>query len=438
MFTTLFLVLVGISISFLLSAWISYQEHPTVRSFKGGKNTNCSSAALTICPTYGIMATFKIAAYCVRDQSYNTRKIMPCFLQTRGSFRSKPGDKFYIHSPYDLPDFEKPTVVPLFAANHIFEIKIIEERADPAIRKVSIQQRKCRFPDENFLTVISHYTNAWCRMQCRMDMVLKLCNCFPHFYRTSKGITNSFKEWLDKTSFNVISYIGDMKILVIERVFWFVLFSAAIYGCCNSAWQMFKDNDPIIDELHVSQVEIPYKFPTFTICGQIPYPGLKHLKEEFQAMFRKKREVTSLEIRMNLTLGPYTLLERFTAKYFSIHSGIDILTGTIELSGTETALYESIWRVFRPQEIEPDPDISEWPPEIRGCRHPDEVLANQFYPKYSYTACIASCRAREMMQKCGDQKGIVSIKVIPGHEKIRLRLKTGKLDVFGKYLLRIK
>ncbi|PSN41668.1 hypothetical protein C0J52_07704 [Blattella germanica] len=234
----------------------------------------------------------------------------------------------------------------------------------------------------------------WRKKSLKENCFFKCINSF------SRGITNSFKEWLDKTSFNVISYVGNMEILIIERVFWFALFAAAIYGSCKSAWQMIKDNEPIIDELHVSQVEIPYKFPTFTICGQIPYPGL-------------------------------------------------------------------------PQEIEPDPDISEWPPEIRGCRHPDEVLANQFYPKYSYSACIASCRAQEMMQKCGcvhpmsaisetiylpaewknlncgcvrscsdtsyygvfqneksDQKGIVSIKVIPGHEKIRLRLKTGKLDVF--------
>jgi hypothetical protein len=50
-------------------------------------------------------------------------------------------------------------------------------------RELSIQQRKCRYPDENNLRISPVYTFNFCQMECRMKIARQKCNCIPHFYR---------------------------------------------------------------------------------------------------------------------------------------------------------------------------------------------------------------------------------------------------------------
>lgn len=47
-------------------------------------------------------------------------------------------------------------------------------------RDVSVEQRKCRFPDENILNVHKHYSYSGCSVQCRKDKQLQMCNCTSH------------------------------------------------------------------------------------------------------------------------------------------------------------------------------------------------------------------------------------------------------------------
>ncbi|XP_058817036.1 sodium channel protein Nach isoform X1 [Topomyia yanbarensis] len=57
-------------------------------------------------------------------------------------------------------------------------IKYIEN--DPETKQVSVEQRKCRYPDENNLDVHAYYSYSACSVQCRKDKQLKTCNCTSH------------------------------------------------------------------------------------------------------------------------------------------------------------------------------------------------------------------------------------------------------------------
>lgn len=51
---------------------------------------------------------------------------------------------------------------------------------DPETRSVSIEQRNCRFSNENPLDVYKHYSYSACSVQCRKDKQMKICNCTSH------------------------------------------------------------------------------------------------------------------------------------------------------------------------------------------------------------------------------------------------------------------
>lgn len=51
---------------------------------------------------------------------------------------------------------------------------------DPQTRSVSVEQRSCRFTDENDLDVHRHYSYSACSVQCRKDRQLAICNCTSH------------------------------------------------------------------------------------------------------------------------------------------------------------------------------------------------------------------------------------------------------------------
>lgn len=54
----------------------------------------------------------------------------------------------------------------------------IENAAE--VRQLSVSQRKCRFPDENYLSVSKTYSYSACVVQCRMQAQLDKCNCTSH------------------------------------------------------------------------------------------------------------------------------------------------------------------------------------------------------------------------------------------------------------------
>ena len=51
---------------------------------------------------------------------------------------------------------------------------------DPETKDVSVTQRNCRYPDENYLNVHRLYSYSACSVQCRKDEQLRVCNCTSH------------------------------------------------------------------------------------------------------------------------------------------------------------------------------------------------------------------------------------------------------------------
>lgn len=60
----------------------------------------------------------------------------------------------------------------------MISLKNIEN--DPQTRSVSVEQRSCRFTDENILDVHKHYSYSACSVQCRKDRQMAICNCTSH------------------------------------------------------------------------------------------------------------------------------------------------------------------------------------------------------------------------------------------------------------------
>lgn len=70
------------------------------------------------------------------------------------------------------------------------QVKEIEN--DPLLTQVSIQQRNCRFPNENNLKVYDVYSNSACIVNCRAEAQLRICNCTPHYLRIRMFIFKPF------------------------------------------------------------------------------------------------------------------------------------------------------------------------------------------------------------------------------------------------------
>ncbi|XP_053692397.1 sodium channel protein Nach [Sabethes cyaneus] len=60
------------------------------------------------------------------------------------------------------------------------QISIKNIANDPETKQVNVEQRKCRYPDENNLNVHAYYSYSACSVQCRKDKQLKTCNCTSH------------------------------------------------------------------------------------------------------------------------------------------------------------------------------------------------------------------------------------------------------------------
>lgn len=64
-----------------------------------------------------------------------------------------------------------------------FTTWIFNFSAHEKLKKLSVHQRKCLFYDEEFMPGIVGYNVNFCKLKCRAEAALKLCNCRPHFYK---------------------------------------------------------------------------------------------------------------------------------------------------------------------------------------------------------------------------------------------------------------
>ncbi|XP_065170550.1 sodium channel protein Nach-like isoform X2 [Atheta coriaria] len=94
----------------------------------------------------------------------------------------------YFHSYNEIPTLlQKSLHLP---QNYRMWIEVNSEKHASAedIRSLSIEQRHCRFTDESDnLRYSPVYSYNLCRLECRMRLALKLCKCFPFYYRSLYG-----------------------------------------------------------------------------------------------------------------------------------------------------------------------------------------------------------------------------------------------------------
>lgn len=65
----------------------------------------------------------------------------------------------------------------------VMELTINSIYAGPEVRRLSIQQRKCKFSEESELIHSPVYSYKLCVIECRIQLALKLCSCTPYYYR---------------------------------------------------------------------------------------------------------------------------------------------------------------------------------------------------------------------------------------------------------------
>ena len=105
--------------------------------------------------------------------------------------------QFYYHSPNDVLDVSNNGFPIADNGVKIVRVGALTTYTTPEARALSIQQRKCRYPDENNLRISPVYTFNFCQMECRMRIARQKCGCTPHFYRTtgnSKHVSDQEKS----------------------------------------------------------------------------------------------------------------------------------------------------------------------------------------------------------------------------------------------------
>ncbi|XP_069685974.1 pickpocket protein 28-like [Periplaneta americana] len=144
-----------------------------------------------LCYTYNNMAAFyNDPEYWLADnwtliEGSKTLEVHPVMKSVTASFfvRNNTGLTFYYHNPLDvvdLSDFGHPVYVKGMLRILLQALGTI---TTPEARELSVAQRKCRFPEENFLKISPVYTFNLCKAQCRMRLAQKKCGCIPYFYR---------------------------------------------------------------------------------------------------------------------------------------------------------------------------------------------------------------------------------------------------------------
>ncbi|XP_049870287.1 pickpocket protein 28-like [Pectinophora gossypiella] len=89
----------------------------------------------------------------------------------------------YIHGPLEVPDIStkrQHSAQDFYMKLYVTALTVYTA---PDAARLSVSQRRCRFPHDNNLQHNAVYSYNMCRMECRIKLSLKYCQCIPHFYR---------------------------------------------------------------------------------------------------------------------------------------------------------------------------------------------------------------------------------------------------------------
>ncbi|XP_014243210.1 sodium channel protein Nach-like isoform X2 [Cimex lectularius] len=94
--------------------------------------------------------------------------------------------KYYIHSPYEIPDVNDKYFVVIQNMERDTSFRFQEMVASEDLRRLDPMQRQCRFVDEP-LEGDKFYSYNLCMMNCRKRVAVGLCGCMPYFYIKGDG-----------------------------------------------------------------------------------------------------------------------------------------------------------------------------------------------------------------------------------------------------------
>ncbi|KAG8323116.1 hypothetical protein J6590_009761 [Homalodisca vitripennis] len=150
------------------------------------------------CRYFRLLETEKGPCYTINSMHLKKPKKFP--LDMTSNLKTGPGKleftafekiKIVLHAPEDVPFLNHPQqeqeVVPWGnILNARFMIKEIEN--DRYVKEVSVGQRNCRFPSENYLRSYALYSYSACVVDCRAQAQVEHCNCTHHFMPKIDGV----------------------------------------------------------------------------------------------------------------------------------------------------------------------------------------------------------------------------------------------------------
>ncbi|CAK1581081.1 unnamed protein product [Parnassius mnemosyne] len=89
----------------------------------------------------------------------------------------------FIHSPDETILSTSPSYTVDKDGFITYGFQIWSTKVSKELRATSIHVRKCRFLDEPISTRYPVYSYNNCLLECRIQLILKLCGCVPHFYK---------------------------------------------------------------------------------------------------------------------------------------------------------------------------------------------------------------------------------------------------------------
>ncbi|XP_055858500.1 sodium channel protein Nach isoform X3 [Episyrphus balteatus] len=119
----------------------------------------------------------------------------------------------YVLGEEEVPNLVTPKTEILTVGPYVSYLRFISKKDiqnDEQTRSTSVQQRNCRFNDENILNVHKYYSYSACIVQCRKDKQFRLCNCTSHLMPNTP-------EWLycNMTGLQCLNeYYEDLSVVI--------------------------------------------------------------------------------------------------------------------------------------------------------------------------------------------------------------------------------
>lgn len=115
-------------------------------------------------------------------------------MQSLGMSRTVYGLEVLIHDAEEFPQASITSAVAQPNNEVILSItpSVISSKA--AIRDVPVTERQCYFSDEIKLRATRKYTMNSCLAECRVDYIVRKCNCLPFFYPDIPEIQNQYRQ----------------------------------------------------------------------------------------------------------------------------------------------------------------------------------------------------------------------------------------------------